>query len=381
MAIDRVEVFLLDFPLPRRRLFSTGGNDSRGAALVRIADGDGAVGWGETYPLLGGIPLLTELGDLLLGRDSDAATENWSLIWGASNGDGFATGAISMALDDLRGRRHGVPISTLYGGAVRSRARAYASSEGYVTGQTAFEAWTAEAERAVAAGFTGFKLRIGREPIPGELHAITRLRQAFPDLELMADGNAAYTMSQALEVGRHLADLGFRWFEEPLPTARYAGYERLRDALPLALAGGESVQGRGEASELIDRSGVDIIQPDVSICGGIGEAVAIAGLARLAAIQTHPHACNGALALAATLQLLAVLPDPNRLRADAPLLEYDFGPNPARTDLLAAPLPMRDGWFTIPTGPGLGVEVDEAFVRRAAVNSTRTVGAAQVTNG
>jgi D-galactarolactone cycloisomerase len=204
-----------------------------------------------------------------------------------------------------------------------------------------------------------------------ELDAMTRLRDAFPSLELMADGNAAYTTRQALSVGRHLHDLGFRWFEEPIPTTDYAGYELLRDALPLGLAGGESIQSRGQAREAIDRRAFDIIQPDVSICGGIGEALFIAAVARLAAIETHPHACNGALSLAATLHLLAALPDPNRLPADAPLLEHDFGPNLARTDLLTTPLEFRDGWFTVPTGPGLGVDVDEAFVRGAA---TLTVG-------
>jgi len=62
-----------------------------------------------------------------------------------------------------------------------------------------------------------------------------------------------------------------------------------------------------------------------------------------------------------------VLPNPNRLPADTPLLEHDFGPNPARTELLANPLQMAAGWFSIPSGPGLGVEVDEAFVRRSAI--------------
>jgi D-galactarolactone cycloisomerase len=183
----------------------------------------------------------------------------------------------------------------------------------------------------------------------------------------MADGNGAYPMRNALEVGRELERLRFTWFEEPMPTARYAGYERLRPRLPLALSGGESVQSHAEAAGLIDRGAFDVIQPDVSICGGIGQAAAIAGTARLAATETQPHACNGAIGLAATLQLLAVLPDPNRLPADAPLLEHDFGPNPARTNLLSTPLVMREGWFDIPSGPGLGVEVDEAFVRQTAV--------------
>jgi D-galactarolactone cycloisomerase len=310
--------------------------------------------------------MLGVLGRLLVGRDPDRAAENWALAWGASGGDGFATSAVSMALDDLRARRRGVPVSALYGGSRRTRVRAYASSEGYIQGLTVREAWLAEADRAAEAGFTGFKLRIGREVVREELAAAAAVRAAHPALDLMADGNGAYTLHQSLLVGRELHDLGFLWLEEPMPTTHYTGYERLRDALPLALAGGESVQDRGEAADLVDRGAFDIIQPDVSICGGIGEAAAIAGMARLAAIVTHPHACNGALGLAATLQLLATLPDPTRLPADAPLLEHDFGPNPARTDLLVAPLTMRDGWFAIPDGPGLGVTVDESFVRRWA---------------
>lgn len=366
MAITRVEVFLLDFPLARRRLFSTGGNDSRGAALIRIADSEGFAGWGETYPTAAGIAMLGVLGRMLVGRDPDRAAENWARAWGASGGDGFATSAFSIALDDLRARRRGVPVSALYGGCRRDRVRAYASSEGYVQGLTVREAWLAEADRAAEAGFSGFKLRIGRESIREELAAVAAVRAAQPAMDLMADGNGAYTLRQSMLVGRELHDLGFLWLEEPMPTTHYAGYERLRDTLPLALAGGESVQGLGEAAGLVDRGAFDIIQPDVSICGGIGEAASIAGVARLAAIVTHPHACNGALGLAATLQLLATLPDPTRLPARAPLLEHDFGPNPARTDLLAAPLAMHLGWFAIPDGPGLGVTVDESFVRRSA---------------
>jgi D-galactarolactone cycloisomerase len=369
VPIASVEVFLLDAPLPHRREFSTGGGDSRGASLVRIADDEGTAGWGETYPLPAGVAKLAALGRLLLGRDPDAMAANWALLWGAAAGDGFATSALAIALDDLRARRRRVPVHALYGGARRARARAYASSEGYVPGVANADAWRAEADRAVAAGFTGFKLRIGRDPIPDELQAAAEVRRDHPTLDLMADANAAYTFRQAVHVGRALHDLGFIWFEEPMPTAGYRDYERLRDALPLALAGGESVQSRAEASGLIDRAAVDLIQPDVSICGGIAETLTIGGLARLAAIPTHPHACNGAVNLAASLQVIALLPDPIRLPGDAPLLEHDFGPNVARTDLLRTPLAMRDGCFAIPDGPGLGIDVDEDFVRRTAAET------------
>ena len=231
-----------------------------------------------------------------------------------------------------------------------------------------------------AAGITGFKLRIGREPPGVEIPMLVQLAAdqnaiGSAGLDLMADGNAAYTPAQALDVGRALAGAGYRWFEEPIPTDDYAGYASLRARLPVPLAGGESVQSRGAARRLIEQATVDIIQPDPTICGGIGDALFIAELARQNAIQMHPHACNGAIALAATLQLIAVLPRATRMGGqrplDEPLLEYDFGENPLRTELLTTPPQLLDGRFAIPTGPGLGVAVDEARVAGALVHTER----------
>jgi D-galactarolactone cycloisomerase len=95
----------------------------------------------------------------------------------------------------------------------------------------------------------------------------------------------------------------------------------------------------------------------------------MADMARLYAVDYIPHMWGGALMVAATLQVLALVQDPTRSPATfGPLLEFDQTENPFRTDLLATPLRMgADGWFDIPTGPGLGVEVDEAFVRRMAI--------------
>ena len=105
------------------------------------------------------------------------------------------------------------------------------------------------------------------------------------------------------------------------------------------------------------------------ICGGIGEARFYADLARLHAVGCVPHTSGGAIGIAAALQLHALLPDPTRLSTtDPPLLEVGFGPNPLRTDVLADGWSVGpDGWVDIPDGPGLGVTVDEAFVRSSAV--------------
>jgi D-galactarolactone cycloisomerase len=367
-AITRGEVFVLVHELEEERGPSIAFYRQRESVLVRLTDADGVTGWGETYLLPGIADAIAEGAAVVAGMTADA----WRVVvprLRAATFSSYATSALSIALDDLRGRRRGVPVSALYGGPTRSAARAYASSSGYLASVPPGETWPDEVAAHVAAGFTAVKFRIGRYPVRDEAPILERIRvEHGPGLDLMADGNAAYTPAQAVQVGHVLARLDFRWLEEPLPQAGYAGYEVLRTRLELPLAGGESVETPLEAHALLRRNGVDIIQPDVTICGGIGEALRIADLAAMDAVRFVPHAWGGAIAVAATLQLLAVLPDPTRSPAtEVPLLELDVGVNPFRTELLGEPVSLRaDGMVAIPTGPGLGVEVDEAFVRRHA---------------
>jgi D-galactarolactone cycloisomerase len=174
-------------------------------------------------------------------------------------------------------------------------------------------------------------------------------------------------------MGRHLERLGFQWFEGPLyEWGGYVGYELLPPALDIPIAGGEVTLSRAALREQLARGAFDILQPDPVICGGIGEALFYAGVARLDAVSCVPHTSGGAIGIAAALQLIALLPDPTRNPlADPPLLEVGLGENPWRTHLLANGWELRDGWVTIPDGPGLGIEVDEAFVRRHARETRR----------
>jgi D-galactarolactone cycloisomerase len=163
-----------------------------------------------------------------------------------------------------------------------------------------------------------------------------------------------------------LERMGFYWFEEPLPqsTPDYSGYEALRDKLDIPIAAGEALTSRGMFKEAIVRRVMDIVQPDVCIAGGIGECLFVAELARQWGIQCMPHCWGSALGIVASAHLVSLLPDASWSRCtEAPLLELDRSENPLRDDLLVKPLEFRDGWVTLPTGPGLGVEVDEEKVR------------------
>ncbi|MGH3003299.1 MAG: mandelate racemase/muconate lactonizing enzyme family protein [Gaiellaceae bacterium] len=374
MRIESVDVFVLRHQLADVRGPASAWYDSRSSILVRLKDEDGVTGWGETYAGAGLAATISELGRGLIGGDPFAVRSHWLALAGRSR-NGFAVAPIAIALDDLRARRLGVPVSTLYGGAVRNRVRAYASSGGYYRDVDPEESWLAETARFVEQGFSAVKLRIGRYEIARELRNLARVRESLPaGLELMADGNGAYTLPQAIVVGRELERLGFRWFEEPLTRliagSDYPGYTQLADTLDIAVAAGEGLQTRSAFAAFIADRKADIVQPDVAICSGIGETLLVAEIASLAGMSCVPHAWGGAVLMAATLQVLAVIPDVSEVPLHAaPLLEFDTFENPLLSRLAHGLPRLVDGYVDIPAQPGLGIDVDIEFVERTALET------------
>ncbi len=343
----------------------------RSALLVKIETDAGLVGWGETAPISGAQATIDDqLGPKLIGRSPLEYRKLWRKMWGANFGHALAVGALDMALNDVRGKALGLPVAELFGGRLRERVPAYASAMNYVEGEEPEEQYPEEARKLVAEGFKALKMRLGRYSVRREAVVAERVRDVVgPDIKLMVDGNAAYTMSSALQMGHVLHELGFEFFEEPLPQSpKYAAYDELRRKLPLSLAAGEAVDSRASAKQLIDRRAMDIIQPDVSLCGGIGEALFIAELAALSGIRSLPHCWGGAILIAATTHLLSLLPDPHwGFPTDTPMLELDTSENPWRRELVAEPFDVEDGFVRVPTTPGLGIEVDERVVQKYAV--------------
>lgn len=365
--IDRCDVYLCVADLSEPRGPSSGWYDTRESVLVRLGDTDGRSGWGEAGLRPGVVEAARELGATLLGaHPRRAGTLHDQLT--RTTADQWAVSALSVALDDLRARQLGIAVADLYGGRRRDAVRAYASTAGYHASREPEELWPAEAEAALRWGFRAIKFRIGGHPAERELPILAKIRAAHgAGLEMMADGNGAYSVPQSFRVARRLGELGFTWLEEPVNrfrgSQRYPGYRGLDASLGVAIAGGEGLERRSDFLRLLD-DGIDIIQPDVGICGGIGEACFVADLAALYGRACVPHAWGGAVLIASTLQLLAVTPEPTEVDGTyGGLLEWDVFENPMRTDLLAEPLEVRDGLVAIPAGPGLGVEVDESAVR------------------
>ena len=344
---------------------------TRSALIVKIETDAGLVGWGETGAISGARGTIDDqLSPLLIGQNPLQYRMLWRKLWGANFGNGLAVGAVDMALNDLRGKALGLPVADLFGGRMRDRVPVYGSTMNYVEGEDPKDLFPREAAARAGEGFKALKMRLGRYSVGREAKIAEAVRNAIgPDVRLMVDGNGAYTLRSAVQMGRVLDELDFEFFEEPLPQSpRYAGYAELREKLPLPLAGGEAVDSRIAARGLIDDRAIDIIQPDAALCGGIGEALFIAELAALSGIRCIPHCWGGAISIAASVQLLSILPEPHwGLPTDTPPLELDLSENPWRTEIVEQPLQVVDGEIAVSTLPGLGIEVNEDVIRQYAV--------------
>ena len=373
LKISAVKTYLLRHTLKRPFGVSVSVplDTTREALLVKIETDAGLVGWGETSPISGARGTIDDhLAPRLIGQNPLEHRRLWRMMWGRNFGNALAVGALDIALNDLRGKALNMPVAELFGGRLRDRVPVYASAMNYLEGLEPEDHFPKEAAMLVKQGFGALKMRIGRYSVAREAKVAAAIRDAVgPNIRLMADGNAAYTMAAAVQMGHELHKLGFEAFEEPLPQSpKYAGYAELRRKLPLSLAAGEAVDSRGSAKELIDRRAMDIIQPDISLCGGIGEALFIAEMASLSGIRCIPHCWGGDIIIAATIQLLSLLPDPHwGFPTDTPMLELDQSENPWRNGLAREPFQVRDGHVNVPTKPGLGIEVDEDVVKKYAV--------------
>ncbi len=375
MKITQVETFALRYELPRAMGPSILLYKERESLVVKISTDEGLVGWGETSDIGGARAVIDHVcAPIVIGQDPREQRRLWRQIWDATLGHGFAVAAVDIALHDLWGKATGQSIGQLYGGAFRESVPAYASALSYIEGCDLADVWIDEALGLVDQGFKAIKMRIGRFPPAHELPLIAKLRDALPShVRLMADGNAAYTLATATRVGRELERIGLHWYEEPIPQltptqADYAGYETLTAHLDIPIGCGEILQSRGAFKALIDARKVDIVQPDVTICGGIAEVLFVADLARLSGLQCIPHCWGGAIAVAAAIHVLSLLPNPTSgPSVETPMLEYDTTPNPLRDELLAEPLLLREGAIGVPGGPGLGITIDEEVFRRYVV--------------
>ncbi len=362
MRIAQLELFAV----PPRWLF------------LKIVTDDGLCGWGE--PIVEGRAdtvraCVQEMADLLLGLDPHRIEDIWQMLYrgGFYRGGPVLTSALSgvdQALWDIKGRALGVPVWQLLGGACRDRIRVYRGIGGDRPADVAAAALQAVREQ----GFTALKMNATNEL--GYVDSPARVREAAARLAAVRDAvgdEVGVAVDFHGRVHRAMAVLLARAFEpflpmfieEPVLAENNEALAAVAAHSAVPLATGERMFTRWGFKQLLQDGHVAVIQPDLSHAGGISECRKIAAMAEAYDVAVAPHCPLGPLALAASLQLDACTP--NFLIQEQSLgLHYNRG-----TEFLAylrdpSAFGYRDGHVAVPQGPGLGVDVDEDAVRRAA---------------
>jgi D-galactarolactone cycloisomerase len=325
--------------------------------IVRVFTDEGLTGYGEAFAY--GAPLAVcnvideSLAPLLLGQSAlriEALVDlmhRGTMIYGRRGLAMFAISGVEIALWDLLGKARGAPVCELLGGAVRPRLPAYASLLRYDS--------PVEVGRAcrhyVAQGFRMLKLH------QTDVESVRAAREAVGDkVELMLDTNCPWTPAEAIAMTRALAPYRLFWLEEPVwPPEDYRGLAEVARATDTPIALGENESTLFGFREIVAQGAADILQPSVTKVGGISELRKIAALAQAANLPVAPHSFYVGPGLAATLHVAAAM-------GGAMPVEFPTGRH--ETSLLARPIAARDGMVEVPTGPGLGVEINEDAIQK-----------------
>lgn len=348
------------------------GTPWRDLTYVRVHTDDGLVGVGETRMLSHTRALLGYLSEAksnhILGSDP---FDIESLVRRMKYGDYGRAGEIvmsgiacvEMACWDIIGKALGQPVWRLLGGKVNDRVKAYAN--GWYTVERTQEEFHTAAARVVERGYRALKF----DPFgPGryELDHAERMRAVGlveavhdavgPDVEILVEMHGRFAPLEATRLARLLEPFAPSWLEEPVPPENLAALGKVAEKTTLPIATGERIHDRIEFREIFESQSADIIQPDIGHIGGISETRKLAAAAETHYVLIAPHNVGGPVLTAASLHLAACTPN-------FKIQEHfnDFADEEVKQAAPGVP-EVVDGYFALPTAPGLGVELDVDFV-------------------
>ena len=332
-------------------------------AFVKITTKDGIVGWGEALAPVAPEVVCTIIEQLLapvlIGRDPLDGNALWNIMYDLMRERGYyggfmldAISACDTALWDLRGKLLDQPVYKLLGGAHRERVACYVSGLPRPTA----EERVALALEYVALGFSAFKLAAGHGA-RADVASIKALREALGDeATLLLDAHWVYALDEAVLLGHALAGLGVGFFEAPINPEDVESHAQLAAAVAVPIAHGETERTRYQFRPWLMRKAADILQPDVGRAG-VSETVKIAAMAEAFNVQMAPHLSVGlGVCIAATIHAAAAIPNLYLLEYQPPVFEI-------ANLLLKTPLICDAGYYEIPAGAGLGVELEESRLR------------------
>jgi L-alanine-DL-glutamate epimerase-like enolase superfamily enzyme len=335
--------------------------------VVKVTTAGGLVGWGESHHGRAHTAVAklieTTLRQLVLGMDAADVVGVWKKIYDkqlASHGMGAGTclamSGIDLALWDIRGKAAGMPLYKLLGGSRRA-IPAYAGgvSLGYQEPVRLIE----ELNDSISRGYKAVKLRVG-DTVKRDLERIRAVRKACGDeLVILTDANIGYRVEDVRQVMPGMDELNVAWLEEPFPAHDYRSYRQAKGFGRTPLAAGENHYTRFEFNRVIEDGAITILQPDLSKTGGLTEALRIAAMASACKLPIHPHSSMTGLNHAASIHFLAAIDNGGYFEGDVSKA------NKFRDDLVSRPYEVdKDGNVWPLEKPGLGLEVDEAFLAK-----------------
>ncbi|MDA1054164.1 MAG: mandelate racemase/muconate lactonizing enzyme family protein [Planctomycetota bacterium] len=386
MRVTDIESIILQHDMDEELGFAQGYYNKRTAHLLKVHTDEGLVGIGEvfgagSFAFANQAILQHVIKPLVIGRNPLDIGVIWHDVYNAVRDHGqkglpiCCLSGLDIALWDLLGKATSLPLYQLLGGMARERFVAYGYGMMFRKRDDLPAVYEAEVAAIVEMGFTAAKMKIGLGVRKDQELAAAVRRGAGDGFKLMADANHAYAVGEAIQLGQMLRDLDYYWFEEPVMPEDYEGYRLVREALPgINIAGGEAEWTRFGHRELLTRRCVDILQPEVASTGGISEFMRILSMAHAFGTPVMPHVWGSDVLVAVDMHLVSVIPDiPGGLHQFEPMLEYDTTANLFHEHLLTQPLDIRSqvkehgGRVAPPQGPGIGVELNEDFVRKYRV--------------
>ncbi len=324
------------------------------------------------------------LREMLIGADPLDVEGLWERLYVGSAMNGRrgavinALGALDIALHDLRGKALGKPCHALLGDVVRDHVVPYASLQPETSSFAEYrDSMVDWAGRAVAAGFRAVKAEVTlggpyahnglREPWERSTEVLGATRAAIgPDVDLLVDVQYAFPDADtALRVLADWRSFDLVFVETPLWPDDLDGYRRVSSEQPIPIAAGEWLTTRFEHLELMDRGGVQVVQPDIGRVGGLTEARRVCQLAEQRGRRIVPHLWKTGISIAAAVHLAAVTACCDYVE----FLPSELSESGLRQDLTVQELQMVDGMIAVPEGAGLGVELNREALEQYAAES------------
>ena len=383
IAVEKVETIIVDVPTIRPHVLAMTTMYRQTLCIVRLHCCDGVVGIGEATTIGGlaygeespeGIKLAidTYFSPILLAGDASRPAMIMAALDTSIVGNHFAKCAIETALLDAQGKRCGMAVSEFLGGRARDSLPVLWT---LASGNTAKD--IAEAEAMIACRrHNAFKLKIGKRPVADDVAHVGAIKKALGDkASIRVDVNMAWDETTALKGMKMLADVGCDLVEQPISRNNRAGMERLRAAGVIPIMADEALRGPVDAYDHAVRGAADVFAVKIEQSGGLIAAKAVQAIADAAGVAlyggTMLEAGVGTVASAHVFATFGTLSFGTEL----------FGPLLLTEEILETPLTYGDFALQVPSGPGLGITLDEdriAFLRRDALSRpTISIPAAQ----